>query len=392
MKSTYVEIPVGPQHPALHEPLLLRVKVDGEYVVDVQVITGYNHRGIEKLGELNSWVKNMYIYGRVCGICNTVHAQTYVQGVEEIGKINVPPRANYLRTLVMELERIHSHMLITAVMAELIGFETLFMLLMRDREKVMWLKELITGNRVMADFIILGGVKRDVDKEKLEKVLKGVDYIEKRMKYYKKIILEDSVINSRWRGVGIIKKHEAINYCLVGPTARGSGVKIDVRKEDPYAAYDELDFNLITYDEGDSWSRMMVRIDEIFESINIIRQLIKKLPEGSIAGKALPRVIPPGEAISRVEAPRGELLYHIVSKGGQKPYRIKVRTPSFSNILNGVIAYRDSLLADVPVILGSFDPCISCMERLIIYDVSKKKEKVITLRELVRRKVVKHAN
>ncbi|HDD25619.1 MAG TPA: NADH-quinone oxidoreductase subunit D [Acidilobales archaeon] len=388
-KSTYVEIPVGPQHPALHEPLLLRVKVDGEAVVDVQVITGYNHRGIEKLGERNTWIQNAYLYGRVCGICNTVHAQAYVQCVEEIGGIQAPPRANYLRTLVMELERIHSHMLITAVMAELTGFDTLFMLLMRDRERIMWSKEIVTGNRVLADYIIPGGVKWDVNKDKLSKILKVLDFIEERMKYYKKVIMEDSIINKRWRGIGIIRKDEALEYCLVGPTVRGSGVKTDIRKDDPYAAYGELDFELITYDEGDVWSRMMVRVDEIFESINMIRQIIKKLPDGPIAGKALPRVIKPGEAISRVEAPRGELVYHIISKGGQRPYRVKVRTPSFSNILNGVIAYRNSLLADVPVILGSFDPCISCMERLIVYDVRKNVEKVVPIRKLIRKGVVR---
>ncbi|RLG86794.1 MAG: NADH-quinone oxidoreductase subunit D, partial [Thermoprotei archaeon] len=388
-RSTYVEIPVGPQHPALHEPLLLKVKVDGEAVVDVQVITGYNHRGMEKLGERNTWIQNVYLYGRVCGICNTVHAQAYVQCIEEIGSIQVPPRANYLRTLVMELERIHSHMLITAVMAELTGFDTLFMLLMRDRERIMWSKEIVTGNRVLADYIIPGGVKWDVSKDKLDKILKVLDFIEERMKYYKKVIMEDSIINKRWRGVGIIKKNEALEYCLVGPTVRGSGVKTDIRKDDPYAAYGELDFELITYDEGDVWSRMMVRVDEIFESIDMIRQIIKKLPDGPVAGKALPRVIKPGEAISRVEAPRGELVYHIISKGGQRPYRVKVRTPSFSNILNGVIAYRNSLLADVPVILGSFDPCISCMERLIVYDVRKNVEKVVPIRKLIRKGVVR---
>ncbi len=379
-----IEIPVGPQHPALHEPILLRVRADGERVVGIQVVTGYNHRGVEKLGERSTWSKDVFLYSRICGICNTVHAQTYTQGVEAIGGIEVPPRAQYLRTLVMELERIHSHILICAVMAEVVGFDSLFMLMMRDREPVMMLKELVTGNRVIADYYVLGGVRRDLDEVKKDKILKVLEGVEARVKYYKKIFMEDYTITKRLLGVGVIKPSEAVAYSLVGPTLRGSGVKSDVRADDPYAAYGEIPFNVVTYSDGDSLSRMLVRLDETLESIEMIRYIIKHLPEGPIAPKTPIRTLHEGEAFSRVEAPRGELIYHIVSKGGDKPYRVKVRTPSFNNIINGVIAYRDARIADVPVILTSFDPCISCTERILVIDERNGSTKVLSLKDLSR--------
>jgi len=386
-----IEIPVGPQHPAVHEPILLRVRAEGEQVTEVQVVTGYNHRGAEKLGERNTWVKDVFLYSRVCGICNTVHAQTYTQGVEAIGGIDVPPRAQHLRTLIMELERIHSHLLITAIMAEIVGFDSLFMLIMRDREPVMMLKELVTGNRVLSDYYILGGVRRDIDEVKRDKILSVISKVEERVKYYKKLFLEDFTINKRLRGVGVIKPSEAVAYSLVGPTLRGSGVKSDVRADDPYAAYGEVPFNVITYSDGDSLSRMLVRFDETLESIEMVRYVLKHLPQGPIAPKTPIRVVPEGEAFSRVEAPRGELFYHIVSKGGDKPYRVKVRTPSFNNIVNGVIAYRDARIADVPVILASFDPCISCTERVLVVDEGSGKCTYLRLKDLGRRGLVNGA-
>lgn len=382
-----VEIPVGPQHPALHEPIMLRVSVDGEEVTNVEVVTGYNHRGAEKLGEKNTWVRNIYLYGRVCGICNGVHAQTYTQGVEKLMGAEPPPRARYLRTLVMELERLHSHMIISAVMAEIVGFDTLFMLMMRDREHIMRLKELVTGNRVLADYHMIGGVKRDIDDTKKDKILKVLEYVEERIKYYKKVFQEDYTLVKRMMGVGVIKGSDAISYGLVGPTLRGSGIPSDVRRDDPYAAYDEVPFNVITYDEGDSWARMMVRFDEMFESLEIIRYILAHLPQGPAVPKAIKRMAQPGEVFSRVEAPRGELIYHIISKGGDKPYRVKVRTPSFNNIVNGVIGYRDCKLADVPVILVSYDPCISCTERVTIIDEKTGKIKHVRFVDLGRGRI-----
>ncbi|MEM0066301.1 MAG: nickel-dependent hydrogenase large subunit [Sulfolobales archaeon] len=379
-----VEIPIGPQHPALHEPIMLKVKTDGEEVVEVAVTTGYNHRGIEKLLEKNSWIRGMYIAGRVCGICNAVHTQTYVQGVEKLMGVEPTPRANYIRTMVMELERIHSHMLICAVMAEIVGFDTLFMLMMRDRERVMYLKELITGSRVHADIHVLGGVKRDVDEVRRARILDELRKIEERLKYYKKVYESDYTLIRRLSEVGRISKSDAIRLSVVGPTLRASGVKSDVRFDDPYAAYSEIPFNVEYRDEGDSWARMMVRLDEALESVNIVRYTVEKLPQGPAVPKTIPRAAKPGEVISRVEAPRGELLYHIVSTGGSNPYRVKIRTPSFLNILNTESTYLGHRLADVPVIFASYDPCISCTERVVVVDEKSGRKAYVSLKELAR--------
>jgi len=377
-----IEIPVGPQHPALHEPIQLKIWVDGEEVVDVKVVAGFNHRGVEWLAERKTWFQNVFMCSRVCGICNTVHGTTCSQCFEDLGNIEVPPRAKYLRVLVNELERIHSHMIILAIMAEAIGFDSLFMLMMRDRERVMYLKELVTGNRVLADYVTIGGVRRDVSKETCDKILKYIDFIEERMKFYKKIWGEDPIVRKRLVDTGRATASQALSHCFVGPMLRGSGVKSDVRRDYPYAAYDEVPFNVITYKEGDSWARMMVRVDEIFESINMIRYVIEHLPGGPILPKVVPKKLPAGEGFSKSEAPRGELVYHAISKGGMKPYRLKIRTPSFTNIHNGAFLIKGAHVADVPAIFTSFDPCISCTERVKIIDVKTGKTRIIPFNKL----------
>ena len=381
--SAIVEIPVGPQHPALHEPIMLRVRVRGEEVVGVDVVTGYNHRGIEKLAESNTFIKTLYIVSRVCGICNTVHATCYVQAIEKIQGIQVPERALALRTLALELERIHSHMLLSAVVAEIVGFESLFMLIMRDRERVMYMKELLTGNRILSDYLWPGGVRRDIDGVTRDKMLKQLDYLEQRIREYRRVYEEDSLLRKRLEEVGKVGPSEVLDLGLLGPIARASGVPIDVRKDEPYAWYDRVDFDVVVRDEGDSLARMLVRLDEALESINIARQVLQNLPSGPINSLKVPlRRVKAGEAVSRAEAPRGELVYHVVSKGGAKPYRVRIRTPSLPNIVNSPPIYRDLTLADVPVVLASLDPCISCMERVIIVDEKTGETKLTTLKRL----------
>jgi Ni,Fe-hydrogenase III large subunit len=233
---------------------------------------------------------------------------------------------------------------------------------------VLALKEMVAGNRVQADYVMPGGVKRDVTPEKLDRLKKALDHVEERMKYYSRVFEKDSIMNSRLKRVGVLEKADVSRYGFVGPVARGSGVKTDVRYEDPYAAYGEIPFNVITRDEGDSWARTMVRVGETFEAINILRYVADHLPEGPIGPKVMIRKVPAGEAISRVEAQRGQLMYYVVSKGGDKPYRLKIRTPSFNNILNSAVLFKEANIADLPAILASLDPCISCMERLLVIE------------------------
>ncbi len=379
-----VEIPVGPQHPALHEPLLLKLYADGERIIKVDVMTGYNHRGIEKLTEKNTFYRDIFIIGRVCGICNAVHTNCYVRALEYILDVDPPPRAKYLRVLSMELERLHSHMLVLAVTAELAGYETLFMYLMKDREYVMKSKEILTGQRVMADYMMVGGVRRDIDEVKTSRILDIIKRVEERIKYYHKIFQEDVTINRRLRDTGRIKPREALAYSLVGPVVRGSGIKTDIRIQDKYDAYGDIPFNVITEDYGDSYARAMVRFGELYESINMVRYILTHLPQGNPVPdeRKLPRRFPVGESYAAVEAPRGELTYYVSSSGGDKPYRVKIRTPSLNNIVNSAFTYVDQMIADVPIILGSFDPCISCMERAVITDLRRGVRYQVPLKEL----------
>jgi len=380
------EVPIGPQHPALHEPIMLKVYAEGERVVRVEINTGYNHRGIEKLCEKNSFYRDIFIVGRVCGICNAVHANAYVRALEQILDLYPNKRAQYLRVLAMELERIHSHMLINAVMAEIIGFETLFMHIMLDREKVMKAKEILTGGRVMADYMMVGGVRRDIDEEKRSRLRDILLKLKPRVEYYKKIFEEDETITKRLIDVSRISYRDVTSHGLVGPVARASGVKIDSRASDKYDAYGEIPFNVVTRNEGDSWARMMVRWDEVLESIEMGLYILEHLPsDGNPVPdeKRLPRKFPPGEAYTRVEASRGELTYYVMSDGkGQNPYRVKIRTPSVNNIINSGFMYLEHSLADVPVILASLDPCISCMERVTVVDLEKKTSYKVHLKDL----------
>ncbi|HDI02248.1 MAG TPA: NADH-quinone oxidoreductase subunit D, partial [Ignisphaera sp.] len=377
------------QHPALHEPLLLKVFADGEEVVKVEVNTGYNHRGVEKLTEKNSFYKDIFIVSRVCGICNTVHADCYVRALEHILGIEPTPRAKYLRVLAQELERIHSHMLINAVMAEVIGYDTLFMTIMRDRELVMKAKEILTGGRVHADYFMPGGVRRDIDEVKRSRLLDILNKLEPRLKYYKKVFENDPILIKRMLDVGVLKPLQVTTHGLVGPVLRASGIKSDAREEDKYDAYNEIPFNVITRREGDSLARMLLRWEEAIESLNMSKYILEHLPSGNavVNEKRLPRRFPEGEAFTRVEAPRGELTYYVMSKGGDKPYRVKIRTPSFNNIINSAFSYLGYTIADVPVILVSYDPCISCMERAVFIDLRKGTRRIVTLRELVLKKV-----
>jgi len=381
-----LEIPVGPQHPALHEPLLLKLYADGEEIVKVDVITGYNHRGVEKLAEKNSFYRDIFIVGRVCGICNTVHANCYVRAVEQILDVTPPQRAKYLRVLAMELERIHSHLLILAVTAEIVGYDTLFMYMMKDREYVMKAKEILTGARVMADYMMVGGVRRDLDSVKVERILEILNKVEERVKHYLKVFQEDVTLNKRLVGVGVIKPSDVVSHSLVGPVARASGIKTDMRAQDRYDAYDEIPFNVVTDKGMDNYARAMVRFGELFESINMCRYILTHLPQGEAVPdeRRLPRRFPAGESYATVEAPRGELTYYVSSSGADKPYRVKIRTPSFNNIINSSFAYLNHYIADVPVILASFDPCISCMERATVIDLKSRSVREVTLKDLSR--------
>src|SRR5690606_26600906 len=314
-------VPIGPQHPALKEPSAFRFNVDGEIVTSATVRLGYAHRGIEKLAENQNWVQNIYLFERICGICSHTHATTYCLGVEKLAGVEVSPRVNAIRTLVAELERIHSHLLWLGVSAHEAGFDTLFMFGWRDRETVMDLLEMISGNRVNYSVNILGGVKVDVTPEMVEQILAGVDLLEERTKHYLDVVSTDAGFLQRTRGVGVMTREQAEALGAVGPTARASGVPRDLRVDAPYLSYADFPVQMILDDRGDLEARFVVRLRELFESYRLLRELVTHMPEGELATR-MPRRIKAVETVSRFEAPRGDVFYFIQSNGSDKPARV----------------------------------------------------------------------
>ena len=357
-------IPIGPQHPALKEPANFEFWVDGEIVTGASVRLGYVHRGIEKGAEARTWTQNLYLMERICGICSHIHATAYTLAVEKLAGVEAPPRARAIRQLMAEMERIHSHMLWLGVAAHEGGFDSLFMYSWRDRETVMDLLEKISGNKVHYSANVLGGVKFDITPELANEIRSGLAYLEERNRFYLSVILGDETFMGRTRNIGTMTRERALHLGAIGPTARASGINRDVRMDAPYLSYDQFPIRIQTQTHGDLHARFIVRINEVLESIRLIREILDTMPESELTVR-FPRRIPAGEAISRVEAPRGELLYFVVSSGGEMPERVKVRTPSLCNwstVLSLAVGLR---LADMPMLLSGIDPCFSCNDRSV---------------------------
>ncbi len=390
--SEKVLIPIGPQHPALKEPISLRMTVEGEVIRDADLRLGYNHRGVEKLAETRNWVQNIYLMERICGICSHSHASCYVQGVEQLMELQVPPRGLYIRYLVSELERIHSHLLWLGVAGHEAGFDSFFMYTWRDREVVMDLLEIITGNRVHYAINSIGGVRRDLDEGQIKKIRDGIVVLRNRSEYYFKIGANEPSFVARISGVGYLPKDKAVDLCAVGPTARASGITRDIRKELPYAVYDELDFEVGTADSCDVLGRVVVRVKELLESYKMCEQMLDKLPAGPISVKA-PRRAKPGEALAYYEAPRGEDIHYIRSGGGDKPERLKVRAPTLANYAATVEMLKNGFIADIPLVFAAIDPCICCAERAVVLaDARSGAERTVTMSELRRLAARRGAN
>jgi Ni,Fe-hydrogenase III large subunit/NADH:ubiquinone oxidoreductase subunit C len=357
-----VKIIIGPQHPALLEPEKFSVTVDGETVTKVEPRIGYVHRGIEKATESRTYLQDVYLVERICGICNSIHAAAFVEAVEKIIKVDIPPRAKYLRVIALELNRLHSHLLTLGHAGLEIGYETLFQYFWRDREPIMDLIELTSGNRVYSSLMSVGGVRRDIKNEDIPKIKSVLKTLRGQLPFYRQIYTDEPTLRLRMKDVGVLERKDALALSVVGPVARGSGVDIDVRKDEPYEAYAEIPFKEIVYKDGDTWARMNVRMDEVEESINIIDYVVDHLPSGPIKVN-LPRSVPAGEAVNRVEAPRGELFYYVKANGTDKPDRVKVRTPTFANLPSFLKTAIGESIADVPANFVSLDPCFSCTDR-----------------------------
>ncbi len=357
-------IPIGPQHPALKEPGHFKFTVDGEIVTQAYVRLGYAHRGIEKAAEERNYIQDLYLLERVCGICSHIHALSYSLAVEQLANVQAPPRAQAIRVLVAELERIHSHFLWMGVSAHEAGFDTLFMYSWRDREQVMDILESLTGNRVNYSANVLGGVKFDVSPQQRDQILVGLEYLEERAHHYLDVLSKDTTFLQRTRGIGVMTRAQAEVMGAVGPTARASNVPRDLRVTAPYAAYPQFPVKMVLDERGDLEARFEVRMHELFESIRVVRQILNNMPESELSVR-IPRRIPAGEAVVRLEAPRGEVFYYIRSNGTDKPERLKVRTPTICNLNSVVRTVVGHQLADVPMILAGIDPCFSCNDRMV---------------------------
>ncbi|MCK5328554.1 MAG: nickel-dependent hydrogenase large subunit, partial [Candidatus Latescibacteria bacterium] len=300
-------IPIGPYHPLQEEPEFFKLHVEGERVVHLDIELGYNHRGIEKLSESKTFEETVFLVERICGICSTSHPIACVQAVEDAGDIEVPERALYIRSVIGELERIHSHLLWLGLAGHFLGFNTVWMWVWRYREEVLNIFELITGNRNHYAMMKPGGVRRDIKTEDIPAILKMLDGLKGPLTLFKNAIVDDPIIHARTKGVGILTKEQAIEYCVLGPTARASGVAIDVRRDHPHAAYGLVDWDVIVTENGDVFDKVVVRILEMFESIKIVEQCLDKLKTAPGPIDSNPKEIKPGDGIGHYEAPRGEV-------------------------------------------------------------------------------------
>jgi len=359
-------VPVGPFYPSLEEPAYFRLFVEGEEVKDCDYRGFFSHRGIEKLAEQLRYDQIPFVAERICGICGFVHSAAFCQAVEEAAGVKAPPRARYIRTVLMELERIHSHLLWIGLAAHIVGFETAFMQSWRVREPVMWAAEAITGNRKTYGMNQIGGVRRDITAETAKALLETLTTVEKETAAIVRALEGDSLLRSRLQGVGVMSRDDAFLWGVLGPTCRASGVDRDVRRDFPYAAYDEIPVKVAVRQAGDIWARLEVRAEETFDSIRIIRDAVANLPPGPLAVEVEP---PPAgrSALSLVEAPRGEDLHFLMTGSGGRPYRWRVRVPTYMN-LQAVprMVNPGTTIADFPIIAASIDPCYSCTERMEI--------------------------
>ena len=356
-------VPIGPYHPALEEPVHARLYTEGEEIQSAEVFIGYNHRGVEKLATQKNYIQTISLVERVCGICSHSHAMTYCMTVEAVAGMKIPKRAEYIRVIIAELERLHSHYLWLGIALHLIGHDSLFMTTWDHREQIMDILEELTGNRVNYGIPTIGGVRRDINDVQKADTLKLMDYLDESMKAIKDILLAEKTVALRTQGVGILTTEDAIRIGVVGPQARASNVPVDVRKDAPYSSYEDFDFDIAVWPSCDVFSRVVIRVLENIESIKIIRQALANLPDTKInLGTKIPAV-KAGEYMCRYEAPRGQLTYKVVSDGGPTNKRVSIHVPTFKNAPSVPTMLKGNSVADAGLIIASIDPCFSCMDR-----------------------------
>lgn len=374
-------VPVGPFHPIQEEPEFFQLVVEGEKVVDADVRISYNHRGIEKISESLTWDQVPYLVARVCGICSASHPFAYVNAVEDLLGIEAPPKAQYIRTIVAELERLHSHLLWFGLAGHFIGYNTVFMWAWRYREPILDLFEKITGNRNHYECYKPGGVRRDIPERHLGEVQRLLDELKPVLDMFINVVIDDPVLNTRLKGIGILTYEDARRYCVTGPTARASGVRQDARKNEPHGAYGWVEWDMVVLEDGDVFSKAAVRLLECVESVKIIRGCLSQMKPGDIEVEI--RDFPPGEGIGLYEAPRGEVFHYVRSDGRNCPIRHKIRAPTYVNLPSFKAQVIGAELADAMLIVAAMDPCYSCTERMTVVERRSGQNSTLTQRQLV---------
>ena len=359
--STRSVIPFGPQHPVLPEPIHLDLVMEDEKVVDAIPSIGFIHRGLEKLVEKKDFQEMVYVAERICGICSMGHGLGYVDAIEHIMDLEITDRTKYLRTILSEMSRVHSHLLWLGLLADAFGFESLYMECWRIREQVLDMFEMATGGRVIFSIMKVGGLRRDLPDKMLMEFKERFSRIEADLREAEKPFRDDPAVRERLTGIGILPPEKAELLGCAGPFLRASGIKRDIRQIKGYCAYDQIEFEPIVSNDCDSFARTDVRIREIYQAIDIIRQCIDKIPQGAVEVPV--KGFPNGEYMTRIEQPRGEALYYVKASGKKNIERMRVRTPTFANIPGLVETLKGAELADVPILVLTIDPCISCTER-----------------------------
>jgi len=365
LKTEPFVINLGPVHPSTHGVFRLRTTLDGEVIMDIEPVFGYLHRGIEKLAEGRNYKQNIPLTDRLDYVASMSNNLPYVMAVEKLAEIEVPERAEYIRVIMAEMQRIASHLLAVGSLANDLGtFFTPFQYMFREREKIVDLLEMVCGQRLLYNYMRFGGVSHDLPDEFIPALSKFVATMPGFVDEYDQLLAENEILLARLKGVGILPEELAINISASGPVLRASGVKWDIRKADPYSVYDRFKFDIPTGSIGDCYDRYRIRIQEMRQSIHILKQAIDQLPSGEVLTKVSPRIKPPiGEAYAHIEAPKGELGFYLVSDNSEKPYRLHIRAPSLINLT----ALRQMItgwkLADAIVIFGSIDICLGEVDR-----------------------------
>ncbi len=392
-KETY-SIPIGPVHPSLKEPVTFNFEIYGERIEKVSLAPGDNHRGIEFMGMQRNPIQIIYLAERICGICSASHPFAFCRAVENAAGIEIPERAQYIRVIIAELERIHSHILWAGIAAHELGFDSVLYLSWRAREEVLDLLEYLTGNRINYGIFMIGGVRRDISEEQIPRIRKTLGYYKDIYSKIEDIFLNDPTIALRTKNVGVLTKEDALNFCAVGPTARASGVKKDIRQDQPYSAYADLEVKAIIPDiltgvvNGDVYDRIIVRLLELVQSIQIIEQCLENMPAGEIiAEKKLVKLLnqlkkAKGEGIGRHEAPRGECIHYVKLNESELPEVWKARAPTYNNLMSWVPMLLGQQIADIPIVIASTDPCIACMDRVTILNKDNGQKNVLSKKDL----------